>query len=325
MRKICFVTGNRSDWGLIEPLVNEMKYGCDDIEVSLIITGAHLSKKFGETSRYISNEYNGYICPILVDYDNPIGICQSQAMGLMQFPGTLANLNPECLVILGDRFEMLSAAIAAYNLGIKIAHIQNDDITNGSLDNGYRKCINQLATYRFPVSEYGSLGCVFPKIEPMIDLFTCDYIIIVHPNNDINFNKIYHAVKYFKNVVFIGCNPDAGHDIIQDGLRCAEDNGHYYFESVDREFYLSLLKGAKCIIGNSSSGIIEAPSLETPTVNIGNRQDGRLKAESIIDCECDTKQIIEAIKKAREIKFPVFNPYSQPNTVDNIINFLRKQ
>ena len=330
MIKVCIFTGSRADWGLLEPLAHSMKHHYNDFDISLMISGSHLSKQFGETSQYIPDEYSGYMTSILVDLDNNIGVTQSMGLGLIQFPGSLANINPDYLIVLGDRYEAFAAAIAAYNLGIKIAHIQGDDITKGSLDDGYRRCIRELASIHFDVSEYGSLGCVFPELVD-VSYIPCDYLVMYHPNRGDDIEEVYNlrnAIKHLRNVFVILSNQDAhGKEISSILQSCYSDNfdrGWNLAHSVGRPAYLSLLKKAKCIIGNSSSGLIDAPSIGTPTVNIGSRQEGRMRASSVIDCGGGVDEIRTAIKKAMDIKFPVDNPFYKKGTIENIIKKLKE-
>lgn len=339
MKRICVCTGSRSEWGLLEPLVEQLD---KEFDVQLIITGSHLSKQFGKTSQYIPNKYQGYICPVLADDDSNIGTCHSMAMGLMQFPGSFANINPDCVLLLGDRFEIFAAAIAAYNLGIPIAHIHGGDVTTGSLDDGYRDCITRLSTYHFVATPtaalriagivdhpllnihcVGSLGCVFPTLPK--EVLKCDYLVVYHSGNVEEFSNIVAVTEHLPNVIYIGSNADAGGRTINELLKLIEENGQTVYINLPRNLYFSLLWSCKCIIGNSSSGIIEAPLLDTPTINIGSRQAGRIRAKSVIDCDGSVEGIKAAIEKAKQIKFPVDNPYYKEDTVTNIVNILKEQ
>lgn len=320
MKNIAIFTGNRAEWGLLKPLAYGMKHGYKDFDIQVIVSGAHLSPEFGETKKYISDEFFPVEVPILMDGDDNTAVTQSMGMGLIQYPAVLTKMKPDCIIVFGDRYESLTMAIAAYNQRIPIAHIQGDDETLGSLDNGYRKAIRALATYHFDVKDYGSLCCNFPILDD-IDV-PCDYLVVYHPNGNIKeLSNIIKAIKYLPNVVFIKGNCDAGGRENNDYLGNANAP---VITNVSRERYLQLLKQAKVIIGNSSSGITEAPSFDTATVNVGDRQKGRIRASSVLDCDGTVEGIREAITKAMEVKFPVANPYYIPNTVQNIINDLRK-
>jgi len=321
-KHIVAVTGSRAEYGLLEPLFREIrKYQLmlyPDLKFTIVVTGSHLSRQFGLTLDYIHPVFRRdvILSPTLLDFDGPIGTAKSMGIGLLSFPELYANLKPSCVVMLGDRFEIVPAALAAYVLQIPIAHIEGDDITKGSLDDGYRKCIDVLASLKFPVSEYGSLACVFDT--PCVPNRIYDYVCVFHPcigNWKEHFRTILDALKG-KNVLYIGSNADAGGAYINQTLK---DYGCKYAKSLPRYQYIAYLKTAKAIIGNSSSGIIEAPSLRTATINIGRRQEKRMRASSIIDIEEPTvKNIEEALKKAEQQQWPVDNPYARPDTVQRI-------
>ena len=316
-KTIAVLTGSRADWGLLEPLVAEL-YKRFSIEI--IITGSHLSVQFGETWKDIPKEWwvDCIFCPIIIDWDNPVGTTKSQGLALMSAPELLVNLKPDLLLVLGDRYEVLSFTLAAYNLHIPVAHLQSSDITEGSLDDGYRKCIRNLASIDFPVEEYGSLGCVF-RPESYVPGYTYDYLCIYHPykgNYKKDVEEIIAALKN-KKVCYFGSNADAGGRWITKMWR---DFNLPVFESISRNVYLSWLRGAKAIIGNSSSGIIEAPSMKVPTINIGDRQKSRLRAKSIIDCEPTQRAIEQALEKIKNVQPEDYiNPYHRPDTLERIV------
>lgn len=291
-----------------------------DFEVQVIVSGSHLSYEFGETKKNISADYFPVEVPILMDGDDGTAVTQSMGMGFIQYPAALTKMKPDCIIVFGDRYESLTMAIAAYNLNIPIAHIQGDDETKYSLDNGYRRCIRALATFHFDVKDYGSLCCCFPIAETKVDT-PCDYLVVYHPNGNLQeFKNIIEVVDKLDNVVYIQGNCDA------DGRKHAKllkNVKGLVIKSVTRPEYLALLKKAKCIIGNSSSGITEAPSLNTPTVNVGNRQRGRMAADSVVNCNSSVNEIVSGIYVAETCKLYFDNPYYKPNTIKNIVTSLR--
>ncbi len=284
--KVCVVSGNRSDGGLLEPLVDRLK--CPHI------------KMWGELPDL----------EVQPNSDTPIGTCTSQALVLLRLPPLLTSY--DSVVILGDRFEALAASLVAYNMGKAIYHLQGSDCTLESLDDGYRQCIRTLATQHFDIEEYGSLGCVFPEI-PDID-FPVGFVFCFHPYKGPWLEDLVETLKIIKHIpngFYMTSNTDAGGRQINKVL---EAFGHV---SMERGDYLKLLKKARFIIGNSSSGIIEAPSLGVPTINIGGRQRGRCRAASVIDCEA--KEIPEALGLIKKIDWSkVDNPYYKPDTVERI-------
>lgn len=327
-KKCCIVTGSRADYGLLEPLIEIID---KNFNLNLIVTGSHLSKQFGETVKYI--KYKHKKVPILVDDDTSVGISKSMGLALIGFADVFDK--PDFVLVLGDRFEIFAAIIAAYNQQIPIAHIEGGEFTTGSLDNGYRHCITQLADIHFVATEQarhhlrnrknvyhvGSLGCVFP--EPINEQKCWDYIVVFHPEKTNalslkNFQAILDVTKNLENVFYLGSNADAGGRIIN---RFLED--YLWYWNVPRNKYIELLRNAKAIIGNSSSGIIEAPSLKTATINVGDRQKGREMAKSVINCGGTVEEIKEAIEKTKEIDWAkVKNPYAKKGTIKNILAVL---
>lgn len=318
-KTICVVTGSRSDWGLLEPLVAELykKYN-----IQILVTGSHLSVQYGETWREIPKDWWGdcVLCPILVDWDNAIGVTKSMALALMAAPELLANLKPDLVLILGDRYEALSFSLGAYNLGVPIVHIQGTDVTEGSLDNGYRACIRSLASLHFPVEKYGSLGCVIPNGQYSRDETKEKYLVVYHPYKG-DFKKDFQTIlDVFKNkdAYYIASNADAGGRWINWML------GQYklpYEKSVSRMTYIQLLHSVTALVGNSSSGLIEAPMVGIPTINIGDRQKGRLRGPSVLDCTANQRDIEGTLEKAKTIT-DFTCPYYKPDTITKILKGL---
>jgi UDP-N-acetylglucosamine 2-epimerase len=319
-KKIVIVSGSRSESGLLLPLIDELR---NYFLVRVVAIGSHLSEQFGHTIDNVPFDYSFHT---LLDCDGPVGVSKSIALTILSLADKwdVRYDRPDCIVVLGDRSETFAASIAAYNTGIKIAHIEGDDITLGSLDEGYRKSIRSMASIRFDVAEYGSLGCVFP---PLLEkrIFSSGIVLVYHPYKGDWESEIDVLIDYFclnKDVVAIAPNSDAGGRKILDKYGKADIT---CIKNLDRQSYISLLKKAKFIIGNSSSGIIEAPSLGVPSINVGHRQDGRKRAESVIDCEGTTDGIREAIEKTKQIKWGFVNPYAKANTVEQIVQALKKE
>jgi len=326
MKRVTVVTGSRADWGLLEPLVLEL---VKRFHVDIVVTGSHLSKQFGETWKDIDKRLWPHVIltPTLLDCDLPIGVSKSMGLVLFSLPDTYANLRPDLVVVLGDRYEILSAAIVAYNSGIAVAHIQNSDVTRGSLDDGYRKCIEKLASYHFPVEEYGSLGAVIPEPLPDTSDIPCKAIVIYHPYKGPwkdELDEIITVMQRYPDTIFIKSNADAGGREIN---RMLDRKDLRVFTSLKRPVFLSLLKRADFIIGNSSCGLIEAPSVKTPTINVGRRQDGRKRAKSVVQAEGNVRSIEDAMelvltKKWTDEDFD--NPYQKKDTVKLIADKIEK-
>jgi UDP-N-acetylglucosamine 2-epimerase len=240
-------------------------------------------------------------------------------MGLvcLKLPKVLIGGGFDKVVVLGDRYEILAAACCAYNLGVPIAHIQGGDTTLGSLDNGYRAAIRVLASEHYDVAEYGSLGCVFPAYTGDRN-FAGQVVLAYHPHRGDWENELQAIIKALRPYVVLafGSNKDAGGREVDEILA---ENKISTIDNLPRDQYIDILRDADFIIGNSSSGVIEAPSLGKPSINVGDRQKGRLRASSVIDCEGNVPAIRDAIKKAAGIDWrTVENPYYKPDTVERI-------
>ncbi len=325
-KTVGLVTGSRSDYGLLEPLI---KACWDEFDVKLFVTGSHLSLRFGYTVMEIFDAFKGYrpeIIDALIDFDSPEVVTLSQSLSLVQFATKVKGV--DLLVVLGDRFEIVPPVLAAYNLGIPVVHIQGTDTTLGSLDEGYRGCIRSLATYHFTVEKYGSLGCVLPELGKT--LRHDGVLVVYHPYigwDEKEFGNILRATEGFERII-LGSNADAGGRTISSIGAANRSETSTFFKSLPRKEYLSYLAGAKFIIGNSSSGIIEAPSLKVPAINVRGRQAGRQRAASVINCAGDLESIKSAIAATEqrlgfESLIDFTNPYEKPGTVANMVKKLK--
>jgi len=346
-KKICVVTGNRSEYGLFRPLIVKIK--ADKVfDLKLLVTGAHLSPEFGTTLKEIVND--GYRISgkvdIRLDKDTEVGICRSIGIGVTGFSKVLKRLSPDCIILLGDRFETFACAIAAHVLRIPICHIHGGELTEGALDDAFRHSITKMSVLHFPSTEVyrrriiqlgelpnsvfnvGALGIdnimnlkLFKKDELEKQLgFTFkkrNILVTFHPvtleNNSAGaqFKELLKAIDNFDDlgVIFTKPNPDAGNREISKLIDAyVRKNLHKAasFDSLGILRYLSTMQFVNAVVGNSSSGIIEAPSLGRPSVNIGDRQKGRIKPDSVINCAPTEEEITLALKKAFSSKFADF-------------------
>ncbi len=307
-------------------------------------------------------------CEILLSSDTPVGVVKSIGIGLINFSEILQKYNPDLVILLGDRFESFSFAISSYYSKIPIAHIHGGEITEGSLDENIRHSITKLSHYHFTSTEeyrrniiqlgenpdkifcVGALGldCINElklyskeELEKKLNkkLFKTNFLITFHPatsETDSIFKEVenlLNSLRYFKNSLFIftESNSDSGGRLINKTIKefCKNNSENtLIFSSMGQKLYFSLMSFADVIIGNSSSGIIEAPSFKIPTVNIGSRQKGRIKCASVIDCETEKESIIEAIKKALSKEFKetisnLKNPYGDGKASEKIIAALK--
>jgi GDP/UDP-N,N'-diacetylbacillosamine 2-epimerase (hydrolysing) len=369
-KKVCVVTGTRAEYGLLRPLIKKIDEN-PKFELQLIATGMHLSPEFGLTYRNI--ESDGFKIDekveILLSSDTSIGISKSMGLGLISFSESYNRLNPDLIIILGDRYETFSATAAASVANIPVAHLHGGELTEGAFDDSFRHSMTKMSYLHFTSTEeyrkrviqlgenpervfnVGALGVenilnldLLSKreLERELDISLREkYLLIVfHPvtlenkTAENNFEELLEAIdKYDNNIskVFIKGNSDTDGRIINQMIDqyVNENNNSYTFTSLTVENYLSLLKNCFVLVGNSSSGIVEAPSLKTPSINIGDRQKGRIKAESVFDCKNNEADILSTLKKVDNLfsndKFEnINNPYEKENISDEIIKVIEK-
>lgn len=339
MRKIAVVTGTRAEYGLLYWLMKEVQAD-PELQLQVIATGMHLSPEFGLTYRTI--EEDGFLIDarveMLLSSDTPVGIAKSIGLGVIGFAEALDRLQPDILVILGDRYEILSAAQAALVARVPVAHIHGGETTQGAIDESIRHALTKLSHLHFVAAEayrkrviqlgenpdrvfnVGALGLENlkrlelldrPRLEKNIgfELGSSCLLVTYHPATlgelkpGDAMDALLHALDRFPRVRIIFTKPNSDADGRELGRMIdeyAENNRErvVVFTSMGQLRYLSALQLVDAVVGNSSSGIIEAPACHTPTVNIGERQSGRLKAASIIDCRETADSISAAIELA---------------------------
>lgn len=368
-RKICVVTATRAEFGLLYWIIKDL-HEDSSIELQLIVTGTHLSPEFGFTC----HEVNSAGFPIakkieiLLSSDSPVGITKSMGLAMISFAEAFAELTPDLVLILGDRFEMLSVASAALVAKIPIAHIHGGETTEGAVDEAVRHSITKMAHIHFTATEdYRNrviqLGenpdRVFnfgtPGLDNLINLTLLDRnelegllnfkfgnlsaLITFHPETlgeltpGEQFGELLEALQAFEEMHLIFTKPNAdtgGRSIINkiDDFVLKNSARSVAFTSMGQLKYLSALQHVDIVIGNSSSGIIEAPSLKVPTVNIGDRQKGRLMAASVLNSRASRQEIINTIKLALSEKHidtvkKVKNPYGEPGASSRITTVIK--
>jgi GDP/UDP-N,N'-diacetylbacillosamine 2-epimerase (hydrolysing) len=368
MKKICIVTGTRAEYGLLKPLIDRV-YNSDKFELQLAVTGMHLSSEFGLTYQEI--EKDGY--PItskiemLLSSDTPVGITKSMGLAMIGFADYFATYQPDIVVILGDRYEMLMAASAAMIARIPIAHIHGGELTEGVIDEAIRHSITKMSQLHFVTTEtyrkrviqlgeqpemvfnVGALGvenikqiCLLERkqLEEDIHFTFSDKTVMVtfHPvtleqmTAEKQFNNLLLVIENHKElkVIFTKANSDTDGRVINRMIdKFVENNKDrcVAFTSLGQLRYLSSLRFCCAVMGNSSSGIIEVPSFGIPTVNIGDRQKGRVRALSVIDCGNTEREIENAVVQALSGEFrdsiaDVKNPYEGENTSEKILQII---
>ena len=361
MKKIAIVTATRAEYGLLSLVIKEIrKKENSDFKADLIVTGTHLSEKYGMTINEIEERVD-YKLPISVASVTELDISNNQSETLVKFTELFIQEKYNGVILLGDRYEMLAIAIAAGNTRTPIFHLCGGDTTEGAMDEWVRHSITKMSYLHFVTNEesrrrviqlgeapervfnYGSTSidnvlnvADMTKTAALssIGLSNCAYALCTyHPVTmknegvDEQVEAFLAAIKEFPKLIFIltKSNADQGGARINELLDTAEkkiDNIHVY-TSLGVKRYLSLMRHAEFVLGNSSSGIIEAPVLRVPTVNIGDRQRGRLQPETIINCDEDTNSIVMAINKAmsadyREICNKVISPYGDGHAAEKI-------
>ncbi|SHL93055.1 UDP-N-acetylglucosamine 2-epimerase [Mucilaginibacter sp. OK098] len=368
-RKVCVVTGTRAEYGLLYWTI----YGLHkdpDVELQLLVTGMHLSPEFGLTYKQI--EADGFFITkkieILLSSDSPVGISKSIGLGVMGFADAYQELSPDIILLLGDRFEIFSAAIAATIARIPIAHCHGGESTEGVIDEPIRHSITKMSHLHFTSTEeyrkriiqlgeqpdfvynFGALGIeninrlnllsreVFEKsiafkLNKRNILVTFHPVTLENATAETQFKGLLEAVDNLKEatIIFTKANADTDGRIINqliDEYVARHGDKAVVFTSMGQLRYLSALQFVDVVIGNSSSGLIEVPSFKTATINIGDRQRGRIKAQSVIDSGATPVEINKAIDKALSLEFRnslklVENPYGTSNASGNIIPLLK--
>ncbi len=354
-KKILFITSDRSDFYLQKDLIIELQ---NIHKCYLFCTGTHFDKKFGLTIDNIKNSKIKNLIFSKIKNVNKIEYFKLHSIYLDEFNKIINKINPDLLILFGDRSEILICSFVAYSKKINIAHFYGGEVTKGSLDNRYRDGISLFSNYHFTsninhkknvinlgfrnknVFSYGSLlNDVFSKknfydkkeVEKKynIKLNKYNYVLTFHPdkeNNIKNYNKVFESIKGLEKTSIFICRPnnDPGNKEILKLINKTKNDKNKIFLIKDygTKYYFSLIKQSNGVIGNSSSGISEIPSLNKPSINIGNRQKGRPRSKSVIDVEYDIKKIKNAITKTRSKEFlrkikKNYNPYFKKNAFLN--------
>lgn len=369
MRKICFFTGSRAEYGIMSRLMR-MVADSSDCELQIIATNMHLSPEFGLTYKEIEDDgfrINRKV-EMLLSSDTPNGTVKSMGLANIGFADALDELRPDLVVILGDRYEMLCAAQACLIYRIPIAHLYGGAITEGAYDDAIRHAITKLSHLHFTSTEeyrrrviqmgeqpervfnVGSLGVYNIKNETIMSLQELEsslgvslgerfLLVTYHPvtmeidKASVQCDDLLKALSEINNdfkLLFTLPNSDTGGRIIiskvNDYVRRNSDKA-FAVKSLGKKRYYSALKYATAVIGNSSSGLVEAPSFHVPTLNIGIRQQGRVRGKSVCDVSADYKSIKEGLKKVLSSDFILtakksINPYEKEGTLEEIYRII---
>lgn len=356
MRKICVVTGTRSEYGLLHSLMREIKND-SELKLQIVVTGMHLSHEFGLTYKIVEND--GFIIDkkveMLLSSDSRVGISKSMGLAQIGFAEAYHELKPDLVVVLGDRFEIFSAVSSAMIARIPIAHIHGGETTEGVIDEAIRHSITKMSHLHFSAtSEYknriiqlgenpkrvfniGGLGIDSIKNSKLLSkdefenaigfkLNKKNIFIIFHPTTleeatcEFQFSELLSVIDKLKdtNIIFVKANADMDGRIINEMIDeyIPTNKNAIAFKSLRQEIYLSAMQYVDAIVGNSSSGLLEAPTFKIGTINIGDRQRGRIRAKSVIDCKPNKEEIQKAIEILYSDEFQkslksVVNPYGE--------------
>ena len=365
--KICIVTGSRAEYGLQKNLINLINSD-KKLKLFLIVTGTHLSKEHGNTSQQIKNDKIKIFKSIKIikktsDIPSEISIL------IKKISKDLQKIKPDILLLVGDRYEVFASAIAAYYLKIKIAHFHGGETTIGSLDEGARHSISKLSDLHFVANDlfkkklidmgenpkniftFGGLGVDSilstkfynkKKVQELLgtNLAKYNFLITYHPEK----NDVKKQIKFIKSSFFFlskikdtkifitAPNSDANNKLLIKILKKEVNKNKKFFfykSSLGNRLYYSLIKFSNAVIGNSSSGICEVPTFNKWTINIGTRQDGRPRSNSIIDIEYKIKHFEYALKKIMSTNFKQnlnknINPYGNKKSSKLIFGKLKK-
>ena len=340
MKKICFVTAARSEYGLLKWLMHDINAD-PNFQLQLIVTGGHLLKEQGHTIDAIIADGFKIDATVDANLDTSSTETIASSMGRMaeKFAPVFAELKPDLLFVLGDRYELLPICNTAFVMRIPIAHLSGGDVTEGAIDDGVRNTVTMLADYHFPGTSDAAKniermrGCknnIWAVGEPGLDAFKKLELLTrkqLADNLEIDPNKKWCLMTYHSEtkesleynlsavqscieclskyndlqIVMTYANADFGGEQINQTLESIAKKYPLQFKAVPslgQLRYLSFMKQAVLVVGNSSSGIVEAPYLGVPVINIGERQKGRYQCKNIIQCKNSKESIADAIEDA---------------------------
>ncbi|MBL78511.1 MAG: UDP-N-acetylglucosamine 2-epimerase (hydrolyzing) [Nitrosomonadaceae bacterium] len=368
-RKICVVTGTRAEYGLLRWVMEGIRE-TPDLDLQIVVTGMHLSPEFGLTYREI--EKDGFLIDrkveMLLSSDAPVGVSKSMGLGLIGFGEALQQLQPDLMLVLGDRYEIFSAVAAALVARIPVAHLHGGESTEGAFDEAIRHSITKMSHMHFVATEeyrkrviqlgespdrvflVGGLGIDNIKKLDLLErqvleaalefeLGAKNLLITFHPvtlENSTSAEQMAELLDALKtledtHLIFTMPNADTNGRVIINMIKQFV-SGHPHaqsYASLGQLRYLSCVRHVDGVVGNSSSGLLEVPSFGKGTINIGDRQRGRLKAESVIDCDPEQKSISTAIQQLYSKEFQLIletvkNPYGEGGASGRVVDTLVK-
>lgn len=367
MKKICVFTGTRADFGLLKPLLSEIKQS-EEFELQIVATAMHMSPHFGETYKEIIE--SGFTInkkmECLLSGDTANAVTKSMGLAMIGFADALTELTPDFAIILGDRTEMLMAASACSVANVPLGHLHGGEVTEGAYDDAFRHAISKMSSLHFTSTEeyrnrviqlgenpenvfnVGAIGIDSIKTLNLMDrnefeaaidfkLNKKNLLITYHPvtlEEDTaakQMDEIFAALLKLEDTSFIFtyANSDKSgviiNKMIEDFVRKNETIA-CAFPSLGQLRYLSALQHVDMVLGNSSSGILEVPSFKIPTINIGDRQKGRVMPASVFNCEVDKESILNTIEKAQNTDLEnTTSIYGEGKAAGKIIKLLKER
>lgn len=366
-RTIGVVTVSRADYAICRPVLRLIASD-PDLSLHLMVSGMHVSAAHGMTVCAIEADGFpiGDRVEMLVSADGPDGIAKSMGLGTIGFAQIFSRRRPDVLVVLADRFEMFAAALAAVPFNIPIAHIEGGDLTEGAFDDALRHSLTKLSHLHFVSTETAAarvrqLGeepwrvvvSGAPSLDNMeasrlrtaeelerhygVKFEPAPLLVTFHPVTreigDVRrqITELLGAIEEAgRPAIFTGANADThGHIVSEEIARFVQANSSARFvENFGTEDYWSVMAHAGAMVGNSSSGLIEAPSLKLPVVNVGERQRGRVRAGNVIDVGNTREEIVRGIRRALDPGFRaglqrLWNPYGSGHAAEVIVNRLK--
>ncbi|MEN6554393.1 MAG: UDP-N-acetylglucosamine 2-epimerase [Methanobacterium sp.] len=364
-RKILYITGTRADYGLMLSVLFEIQ-NCDSLNLEIIVTGMHLMEEFGMTvNEIVEDGFDYHILNAVFEEDNKISMAKFVGRIIYLLTGKINDINPDLILLLGDRGEMLAGAIVGAYLNIPTAHLHGGEITS-TVDEYVRHAITKLVNIHFPATQK-SAERIWAMGENPEDIYLVgapglDYILNLDLSNEKEIIEKYN-LEPFKPLILMIQHPvtleskDASKQIsetlnaISDleyqtliiypnadagGREMIKEIKEYEhlpfiqsFKNIPRKDFISLMKIVSVMVGNSSSGIIEAPSFKIPVVNVGSRQENRERAQNVLDVDYNKEEIKNAIETALyddDFRMKVENcqnPYGEGNTAIKIVEILK--
>lgn len=364
MKKIMIITGSRGEWGYIRPILRLMEER-DDVEAVLVVTNMHLLPAYGNSYKEIENDGFHIDYKVHMSLDGYSHVTQAKSLGifLTSLPDIIANEKPDWILLAGDRGEQLMGAIAAAYTYTPVAHIQAGEVS-GNIDNMTRHAIGKLVHLHFASNQDAAERLIrlgeeafrvhnvgAPQIDEMVaaqytELSEIEeklcvhlrdgYLLgVMHPVTEEADRAEMQAEIFIKALnhfdmpkVIILPNNDAGSNGVKRAIQEYRVGEYYMYANLKREDYLGLLKNTKCIVGNSSSGLLEAPTFQVPAVNIGRRQNLRFRGINVIDVPFELDAVVRAIEKAVSREFREYlagecvNPYGDGHSSERILDLL---